>query len=204
MPAQSIQRRDHLQDVLVPEVEAYLKGRFATVYADNRGSYNRQLRQEVQKLFQEKGQLYLHAGLLVLNPWLADFAKAFKSWGGFWLQWLYQIFAGAVNFERARYLARHEFSRFLDRTAMSVSKSRALLKKWAHKYFVPCLNMLFKVNLENIIKTLEKAVSYFYADGHFDPYYGQTGMLPGWCCLLNRTMKGSNHYMIHNELGDPL
>jgi hypothetical protein len=64
--------------------------------------------------------------------------------------------------------------------------------------------MLFKVNLENIIKTLEKAVSYFYADGHFDPYYGQTGILPGWCCLLNRTMKGSNHYMIHNELGYPL
>lgn len=263
---------------LVPEVEAYLKGRFATVYADNRGSYNRQLRQEVQELFkvelspealrqviaplrheidskvkaaptmtpvvedsplptsetqqllethlslagvaesvpqatvesrqletdQEKGQLYLHAGLLVLNLWLADFAKAFKSWGGFLLQWLYQIFAGAVNFERARYLARHEFSRFLGRTAMSVSKSRAFLKKLAHKYFVPCLNMLFKVNLENIIKTLEKAVSYFYADGHFDPYHGQTGILPGWCCLLNRTMKGSNHYMIHNELGYPL
>jgi hypothetical protein len=294
---------------LVPEVEAYLKGRFATVYADNRGSYNRQLRQEAQELFkvelspealrqviaplrheidgkvkaaatttpvvedsplpprsenqqrqalavaeeieamtlgvesldnsfshaepapleaylslpgmaesvpqatvesqpletdQEKGQLYLHAGLLVLNLWLADFAKAFKSWGGFLLQWLYQIFTGAVNFERARYLARHEFSRFLGRTAMSVSKSRAFLKKLAHKYFVPCLNMLFKVNLENIIKTLEKAVSYFYADGHFDPYYGQTGILPGWCCLLNRTMKGSNHYMIHNELGYPL
>jgi len=311
---------------LVPEVEAYLKGRFATVYADNRGSYNRQLRQEVQELFevtlspealrqvisplrhaidekakaastvtpvvedsplpqsedrqlqeehavaetssrqvgtaiddmafdiapesafepisdetpavevaekslapleppspspclaeltpqaavetspfdQEKGRHYLHAGLLVLNLWLADFAKGFKKRGGFWLQWLYQIFAGAVNFERARYLTRQEFSRFLGRAAMSVSKSRALLKKLAHQYFVPCLNMLFKVNLENITKTLEKATSYFYADGHFDPYYGEAGILPGWCCILNRTMKGSNHYMIHNELGYPL
>jgi hypothetical protein len=37
---------------LLPEVEAYLKGRFATVYAGNRGSYNRQLREEVQKLFE--------------------------------------------------------------------------------------------------------------------------------------------------------
>jgi hypothetical protein len=224
---------------LTSEIEAYLKARFGPVYAVNRGSYNRQLRQEVQKHFQvklspealrqviaplrreiddkaqaakkatpeklsslspnrnaqpqeiavapilgedalrtemdnsafemaclpraaanaevaeinvaavidspaprvaestpqamigssqpdaEKGQHYLHAGLLVLNLWLADFAKGFTTRGGVLLQWLYQIFAGAVNFERARYLHRHEFSRFLGRAAAGVSKSRA-------------------------------------------------------------------------------
>lgn len=301
----------------LPEVEAYLQARFATVYTANRGSYNRQLRQEVQELYQvelspealrqviaplrhaveakteaapkvtpeisplspsgvppgpepsvaeissrpvgmeiddvafdlaplgnetalealaeksltlveallpslgvtesapqapveisptdqEKGQHYLHAGLLVLNLWLADFAKGFKSRRVFFVQWLYQIFAGAINFERARYLARQEFSRFLGHAAMSVSKSRAFLKKLARQYFVPCLNMLFTVNLENIVKTLEQTTPYFYGDGHFDPYYGEAGILPGWCCILNRTMKGSNHYMIHNELGYPL
>ena len=151
-----------------------------------------------------KGQHYLHAGLLVLNLWLADFAKGFKNRGGVLLQWLYQIFAGAVNFERARYLHRHEFSRFLGRAAVGVSKSRALLKKLVQKYFVPCLNMLLKLNWENIAKALETATPYFYVDGHFDPYYGQTGILPGWCCILNRTMTGTNHYMIHNELGYPI
>jgi hypothetical protein len=152
----------------------------------------------------EKGQYYLHAGLLVLNLWVADFAKGFQSWRGIFVQWLYQIFAGAVNFERARYLPRHEFSRFLGQAAVGVSKSRALLSKLAQKYFMPCLNMLFKLNLENIAKTRETTTPYFYLDGHFDPYYGQTGILPGWCCILNRTMTGTNHYMIHNELGYPI
>jgi hypothetical protein len=64
--------------------------------------------------------------------------------------------------------------------------------------------MLLKLNLENIAKALETATPYFYLDGHFDPYYGQTGILPGWCCILNRTMTGTNHYMIHNDLGYPI
>ena len=300
---------------LTPEVEGYIKARFATIYVENRGSYNRQLRQEVQKHFAvelspealrqviaplrheidgkeqtattatpeahspqaldqqiqnhaveevapmlaarevmafdlaftcsastndevaekspatapefssrpfhaaasaskatlaispptpEKGRHYLHAGLLVLNWWLADFAKGFKSWRGFFMQWLYQIFAGAVNFEQARYLVRHELSRFLGQTAVGVSTSRAVLKKLARQYFARCLNVLFKTNLENIAQTREKAAAYFYVDGHFDPYYGQTGILPGWCCLLNRTMKGTSQYVIHNELGYPI
>ena len=293
---------------LTPAVEAYITARFETVYADNRGSYNRQLRQEVQALYktklspealrrvisprrqeldrkaketpptsppapdqqprhdrvselspiaidvapataeaqsrvdddtaplvaeanppatleqpfslpepaepevkseiavpdEQKGQHYLHAGLLVLNLWLAEFAEGFRQWRPFLVQWLYQIFAGAVNFEQARYLERHELGRFVGQAGLSVSNNRGLLAKLAQRFFEPCLKLLFQVNLERIAKPPDQKPAYFYLDGHFDPYYGKTGILKGWCSIFHRAMKGTNHYVIHNELGYPI
>jgi hypothetical protein len=288
---------------LSPDVEAYTKARFATVYRDNRASYNSQLRDEVCQKFGVKlsaealrqviaplrqqfdgkqqaeqeilyevsepqsecdsvlvapadseveqltldslygevninddgvvdgsalieipsaqstasrselttestvpedtnnGELHIHAGLLVLNLWLADFAAGFKNWLAPFLQWLYQIFTGAVNLEKTRYLSYNEFTRFIGQPAARVSQSRLILRELAHKLFGKCLQMLFEVNLEFIIKHLKNKCCYFYIDGHFDPYYGITEILKGWCCILNRAMKGTNHYTIHDTQG---
>ena len=147
------------------------------------------------------GELHLHAGLLVLNLWLVDFAAGFKNWLAPFLQWLYQIFAGAVNLEKTRYLCYNELTRFIGQPAARVSQSRLILKELAHKFFGKCLQMLFEVNLEFIVKYLKNKCCYFYIDGHFDPYYGITEILKGWCCILNRAMKGTNHYTIHDTQG---
>jgi hypothetical protein len=149
-------------------------------------------------------QLYLHAGLLVLNFWMAGFATVFQSWGSCFVQWLYQIFSGAVNLEQSRYLPRHEVSDFIGEAAVSVSKSRSLLRELAHDSFRECLQLFLQTNLDFVMQHLRDRINYFYIDGHFDPYYGKTEILKGWTCLFNRAMKGSNHYVIHDSCGYPL
>ena len=149
---------------------------------------------------EDKGKLFMHAGLLVLNLWLADFAAGYNNWRDIFLQWLYQIFAGAVNHEQSRYLARHELGSFIGQAAASVSKSRLVLKNLAHKYLGQCLQLLFEVNLKCTRKHLQDKPCYFYVDGHFDPYYGIIEILKGWCCILNRAMKGTNHYTINDSV----
>lgn len=151
-----------------------------------------------------KGRFHIHAGLLILNLWIADFIAGFKQWRAPFLQWLYQIFAGAVNLEQARYLARHELSRFIGEAASSVTKSRYFLSELAHNFFEACVQLIFKVNLNGIRHHWQNKSYYFYCDGHFDPYYGKTEILPGWSCLFNRAMKGTNHYVIHDAQGYPL
>lgn len=148
-------------------------------------------------------QFYLHAGLLVLNFWMVSFVAVFQSWGTYFLQWLYQIFAGAVNFEQSRYLPRNEISHFIGDSAVSVSKSRSLLKELAHDSFAECLQLFLQINLDFVTQHLKDRINYFYIDGHFDPYYGKIDILQGWACLFNRTMKGSHHYVIHDRRGYP-
>lgn len=151
----------------------------------------------------QQDQLYLHAGLLVLNYWIASLAAAFTGWGSHFLQWLYQVYAGAVNFEQSRYLPRNEISCFIGEPAVSVSKSRFLLKKLAHGFFEKCLQRFVQINWDLVRQHLKDRVNYFYIDGHFDPYYGKIAILKGWACLFNRTMTGSNHYVIHDSRGYP-
>ena len=277
---------------LVPDVEAYIKSRFETVYRSNRISYNQQLRKEIFEKYQielsaealrrviaplrqqidnqpkaepensektdssssedsldeqvslnsqstsennmalfeaeassssdvvkttseivtelasekdtNKGEFFLHAGVLLLNFWLTDFTAGFGNLSATFMQWLYQIFAGAVNFEQARYLSLNEFSRFIGKTAASVSKSRLFLSNLAYNSFGHTLQLLFGVNLQCMKEHWENKSHYFYIDGHFDPYYGGTEILKGWCCILNRAMKGTNHYTIHDIQGYPI
>ena len=269
---------------LTLDVEVYIRTRFQAIYPRNRGSYNRQLREEVFKQFRielsaetvrqviaplrreldsletvdadcapsveeswerdpfkeatssvesrasvmaeleeadvfeidspdrlaaEKtsadGQLHLYAGLLVLNLSMGNFMVGFKSWGSTFLQWFYQIFAGAVNFEQSRYMSRGELSQFIGKTAVSVSQSRSLLKEFAHHHpgHRGCLQFFLEVNLNCVATHLSDKSNYFYIDGHFDPYYGKIGILKGWSCIFNRAMKGSNHYAIHDVRGYP-
>lgn len=274
---------------LLPDVEAYIRSRFETVYRSNRASYNQQLRKEIFEKYQiklsaealrrviaplrqqidnqeqikpvnsgkddssssdvsvderaslnnqstsdndiapieaqissssnvdettseiatevaftkdtNKGEFFLYAGVLVLNFWLADFTSCFGNLSATLLQWLYQIFAGAVNFEQARYLSFNEFSRFIGKAAASVSKNRLFLSNLAYNSFEQILQMLFEVNLQCMKKHWENKSHYFYIDGHFDPYYGCLEILKGWCCIFNRAMKGTNHYTIHDMQG---
>jgi len=146
----------------------------------------------------------LYAGLLVLNFWIADFIVGVENLSKTYLQWIYQILFAAVNFEQARYLSRELLGELMGETAISVSKSRSILKNLAENRFCHTFKSLFQSNLECIQKYWENTPHYFYIDGHFDPYYGQTEILKGWCCLLNRTMKGTNHYVIHDMNGCPV
>ncbi len=146
----------------------------------------------------------LYAGVLVLNVWLAEFSAGLGKLSPTFLQWMYQIFLTAVNFEQARYLSRPQLGDLIGETAISVSKSRATLTNLARNQFGATVTMLFQANLDCIQKYWANRPHYFYIDGHFDPYYGQIKILKGWCCRLNRTMKGTNHYAIHDLNGYPV
>lgn len=272
---------------LTPEVEVFIRNRFEKIYPENRGSYNKQLRQEIQANFQivlspeavrqviaplryeldhpaeepvtaanqsveltsvmpaaviapaclsveaplpvntvadalmpaisatmtdetetetgidtpaAVGEFYSHAGLLILNFWLRSYVESFQHFGTLFLQWLYQIFAGAVNFEQVRFLSRADLSFFIGRQAASVSQSRFRLGEFVQN-FQRHLRALYHVNLAHLRQYWEDKLHYFYIDGHFDPYYGKASILAGWSCLFNRAMKGTQHYTIHDAQG---
>lgn len=146
------------------------------------------------------GKFYLHAGLLLLNFWLQSYIESFKTFGPLFLQWLYQIFAGAVNFEQAHLLSMSDLSFFIGQQVASVSQSRSRLGEFVQN-FQPHLQSLYKVNIEQLRQHWEGKLHYFYIDGHFDPYHGKSSILAGWSCLFNRAMKGTQHYTIHDAQG---
>lgn len=148
------------------------------------------------------GRFFLHAGLLALNLWLVTFAAAFQERGRHLLQWLYQVLAGAVNFEQSRFLSQSELGIFIGSPVARVSKSRELLEDMAHNKLADSLEAFLKFNLAFVARQPDRA-TYFYLDGHFDPYYGEVDILSGWACLFNRAMKGSQHYVIHDSQGFP-
>lgn len=145
---------------------------------------------------------YRCAGLLVLNLWIQEFVCQLKVDVSPLLQWLYQILYGVVNFEQSRYFPRHEIETFIDSNTIGVSQSRHCLWSMAYKNFDQYVQALFEVNLNFVSKLPGDArTNYYYLDGHFDPYFGKLGILKGWCCLMNRTLKGTVHYVIHDVTG---
>jgi hypothetical protein len=99
---------------------------------------------------------------------------------------------------------RSELSFFIGKSALSVSGSRLLLSELSQHHLKACLQQTFDANLNCLQYRWHDRPYYFYIDGHFDPYYGQLEILKGWNCVLNRTMKGTNHYAIHDSQGYPL
>lgn len=262
------------------EVECYIRARFPVIYKDNKTSFNKQLRIELEEKFgiaisreavrrvitpireqldqdevtakeievenqqsdsgkneevnttdlntlsdsineeiadctstdsdsvspadNKQDHYFLHAGVLVLNLWITNLLCGVKKWNRVFFQWMYQIFLGAINFEQARYLVRSELSYFIGKSALSVSGSRLLLSNLSQHHLKACLQQIFEVNVNGLQYRWHDRPYYFYIDGHFDPYYGKLEILKGWNCLLNRTMKGSNHYAIHDSQGYPL
>lgn len=145
------------------------------------------------------------AGLLIVNLWLQKFVNQLKVDVAPLLQWLYQLLSGVVNFEQARYFPRHELEIFTGLKTYSVTQSRYHLSAMAYKEFDSYVQALFDANLHVVsIPHFKKNSCYFYIDGHFDPYVGKLAILKGWCAIKNRLMKGTNHYMLHNDQGYPV
>ncbi|MFQ5606229.1 MAG: hypothetical protein ACE5HS_23400 [bacterium] len=145
------------------------------------------------------------AGLLVLNLWIEKFVQSFSVNAFPLLQWLYQIFYGVVNFEQARYFPRREIEMFTGTKTVGTSQSRHHLLIMAYQDFDEYVQALFEANLHFVSLPVDgEKICYFYLDGHFDPYFGQLGILKGWCAVKNRTMKGTNHYILHDEHGHPV
>jgi len=145
------------------------------------------------------------AGLLVLNLWLQKFVSQIKVETSPLLQWLYQILCGVVNFEQARYFPRHEIETFTGSKTAGVTQSRHHLWTMAFKDFDNYVQALFDANLNFVsAPNIKNNSCYFYIDGHFDPYFGKLGILKGWCAIKNRLMKGTNHYVLHNDKGYPV
>lgn len=145
------------------------------------------------------------AGLLIVNLWLQKFVNQIKVEVAPLLQWLYQLLSGVVNFEQARYFPRHELEIFTGLKAYSVTQSRHLLSAMAYKDFDSYVQALFDANLHFVtMPHFKKNSCYFYIDGHFDPYVGKLAILKGWCAIKNRLMKGTNHYILHNDQGYPV
>jgi hypothetical protein len=145
------------------------------------------------------------AGLLVLNAWVQSFFVTIKDQRACLIQWLYQIFWGAVNFEQARYWPRHEIETFTATTSIGVSRSREILGQIAYQEFDAYVQQLFEINLSFLSEPLEPhKVIYYYIDGHFDPYYGEVKILKGWSNLMHRAHPGTEHYVVHNIYGDPV
>ena len=153
---------------------------------------------------EKTGDFFAHAGVLVLNFWIDNFLCSIEKWHSVFLQWIYQILLGSINFEQCRYMVRNELSRLIGKSALSVSASRLMLKEISEKHLKECLKQIFDASLNCIRYRWEDKPYYFYIDGHFDPYYGQLEILKGWNCILNRCMKGCNHYVIHDSQGYPL
>jgi len=154
----------------------------------------------------DNGFNFFHsAGLLIFNLWLPKFMKHLKVEVAPLLQWLYQILYGAVNFEQARYFPRHELEIYTRCKTNSATQSRHQLGVMAYKEFDSYQQALFNTNLAYVSTShIENDSCYFYIDGHFDPYFGKHDILKGWCSVKNRLMKGTNHYVIHNDQGYPV
>ena len=154
----------------------------------------------------DNGFNFFHsAGLLIFNLWLQKFMKQLKVEAAPLLQWIYQILYGAVNFEQARYFPRHELKVYTSFKTNSVTQSHYQLSVMAYQEFEAYQQALFDANLAYVSTSpIEKDCCYFYIDGHFDPYVGKLDILKGWCAVKNRLMKGTNHYIIHNDQGYPV
>ncbi len=153
---------------------------------------------------EKQDNFHVHAGVLILNTWINNFICHIEDRQVIFLQWIYQILLGNVNFEQGRYVARKELSYFMGKLALSVSASRFKLKNISETYFKESLQQIFTASLNCLKYRWKDRPYYFYIDGHFDPYYGTLEILKGWNCILNRCMKGSNHYAIHDSQGYPL
>ena len=79
---------------------------------------------------EKTGDFFAHAGVLVLNFWIDNFLCSIEKWHSVFLQWIYQILLGSINFEQCRYMVRNELSRLIGKSALSVSASRLMLKKY--------------------------------------------------------------------------
>jgi len=179
-------------DIINPELQADLLENSAVA----KNSFNRS----------DNGFSFFHsAGLLIFNLWLEKFMKQLKVEIAPLLHWIYQILYGAVNFEQARYFPRHELEIYTRCKTNSVTQSHYQLGVMAYQEFDAYQQALFEANLAYVSTPhLEKNSCYFYIDGHFDPYVGNLDILKGWCAVKNRLMKGTNHYVIHNDQGYPV
>jgi hypothetical protein len=157
---------------------------------------------EIHEVETPTNNFYHCAGLLVFNLWVQEFVTQLRVEAFPLLQWLYQILYGVVNFEQVRYFPRHEIEVFIASKTIGVTQSRHHLWTMAHEDFEHYVEALSEVNLNFVSKPQgDRQTIYYYLDGHFDPYFGKLEILKGWSCLMNRALKGTMHYVLHDDQG---